>query len=161
MYFDLNEVEAAAKEGEDTFIEIPSEQPVPLELVDLLPEGAGTLVVWSKVDRLEEGRHAQDANSLRVEVEKELSRIFRYFLDGGIQIWVNDTRLLPHDPLFLMEGTFGDVVLRKHYRRKDVEPKFGVNDHYEPSKVIADEKLKFRGNQIRLRVTVYPPDGCA
>ena len=24
--------------------------------------------------------------SLRLEVEKELSRIFRYFLDGGIQI---------------------------------------------------------------------------
>ena len=104
VYFDLHEAEAAAKEGENTGIELPREQPVPLELVDLLPEGAGTLVVWSKVDRLEEGRHAQDANSLRLEVEKELSRIFRFFLDGGIYISVNDRRLLPHDPAILDGG---------------------------------------------------------
>ena len=158
VYFDLQEAESAAKKGENTGIDVPREQPVPLELVDLLPEGAGTLVVWSKVDRLEEGRHAQDANSLRLEVEKELSRIFRYFLDGGIQISVNDKRLLPHDPLFLMERTFGDMVLNRHYRRKDVEPRFGVYDHYEPSKAIADEKLRFAGSQVRLRVTVYPPE---
>ena len=57
-----------------------------------------------------------------------------------------------------MEETFGDMVLKKHYRRKDVEPKFGVKDHYEPSKIIADEKLRFGESQIRLRVTVYPPE---
>ena len=78
----------------------------------------------------------RDANSLRLEVEKELSRIFRYFLDGGIQISVNDKRLFPHDPLFMMEGTFGDLMLKKHYQRKDVDPKFDVKDHYEPSKVM-------------------------
>ncbi len=158
VYFDLHEAETAAQRGAEAGIEAPSTRPVPPELVDLLPEGSGTLVVWSKVDRLEEGRHAQDANSLRVEIEKELSRIFRYFLDGGIQILVNDTKLLSHDPLYLMEGTWGDVVLKKHYRRKDVEPAFDIKDHYEPSKLIADERLKFGGSQVRLRLTVYPPE---
>ena len=158
VYFDLPEAESAAAQGEDAGIDIPSQQSAPPELVDLLPDGAGTLVVWSKIDRLEEGRHAQDANSLRVDIEKELSRIFRYFLDGGIQIIVNDTRLLPHDPLFLMEGTWGDKVLKNHYRRKDVEPRFDVRDHYEPSKLIADEKLAFGGSHVRLRLTVYPPE---
>lgn len=158
VYFDLPEAELAAANGQDAGIEMPSMQTVPRELVDLLPNGVGTLVVWSKIDRLEEGRHAQDANSLRVEIEKELSRTFRYFLDGGIQISVNDRKLLPHDPLFLMEGTWGDQILRNHYRRKDVEPHFDVKNHYEPSKLIADEKLLFSGSQIRLRLTVAPPE---
>ncbi|MXZ77089.1 MAG: hypothetical protein F4Z06_02280 [Acidimicrobiia bacterium] len=158
VYFDLNEAEAAADSGKNAEIEAPNELAVPSELADLLPEGAGTLVVWSKVDRLEEGRHAQDVNSLRVEIEKELSRIFRYFLDGGIEISVNNRKLLPHDPLFMMRNTWGDAVLKKHYGRKDVEPKFDVQDHYEPSKVFADEKLRFGGSQIRLRLTVYPPE---
>ncbi|MCQ3812332.1 MAG: ATP-binding protein [Acidimicrobiia bacterium] len=157
VYFDLEEAEGAATKGEDTGIAPPIEKPIPPDVFELLPEGAGTLVIWSKVDRLEEGRHAQDADSLRVEVEKELSRIFRYFLDGGIDIYVNETRLLPHDPLFLMEGTWGDKTLKNHYQRKDVEPKFEVQDHYEPSKLVADESLKFGGNQILLRVTVHPP----
>ena len=156
VYFDLGEAEAAAEQGEDLGIDVPSARPVPPELADLLPEGAGTLVVWSKVDRLEEGRHAKDAGSLRIEVEKELSRIFRYFLGGGIEIFVNDTKLLPHDPLFLMEGTWGDVMLKKHYQRKDLDLEFDVKDHYEPSRVIADEKLNFGGSQVRLRLTVYP-----
>lgn len=158
VYFDLEEAEEAALQGKDIGIAPPSERSVPRDLIDLLPKDSGTLVVWSKVDRLEEGRHSQDADSLRIEIEKELSRIFRYFLDGGIHIIVNDTKLLPHDPLFLMEGTWGDLALTKYYRRKDVEPKFEIRDHYEPSKVIADEKLKFRGHQIRLRVTVCPPE---
>lgn len=158
VYFDLEETETATAKGEDTGIEPPNERPVPTELTDLLPEGAGTLVVWSKVDRLEEGRHAQDADSLRVEVEKELSRIFRYFLDGGIQIYVNDTKLLPHDPLFLMEDTWGDATLKKYYRRKDLELNFEVREHYQPSRLIADDRLRFRGNEIRLRVTVHPPE---
>lgn len=157
VYFDLNEAEDAAITGEDAGIEEPTQRPVPDELVERLPAGSGTLVVWSTVDRLEEGRHAQDANTLRVEIEKELSRMFRYFLDGGIAILVNDTELLPHDPLFLMEGTWADQVLSKHYRRKDIEPKFEPKDHYAPT-VIADEDLRFGGKEVRLRVTVYPPE---
>ena len=98
VYFDLEEAEAVAREGGTDGIERPSELPVPSELVNLLPEGSGTLVVWSKIDRLEEGRHSQDANSLRVEIEKELSRIFRYFLEGGIQIDVNDTKTVAARP---------------------------------------------------------------
>ena len=158
VYFDLPEAEAASAHGGETGIEGPRGRSVPSDLVDLLPEGAGTLVVWSKIDRLEEGRHAQDANSLRVGIEKDLSRIFRYFLDGGIQILVNNTRLLPHDPLFLMEGSWADKVLKNYYRQKDVEPRFKVKDHYGPSKMIADEKLLFGGHNIRLRVTVYPAE---
>lgn len=157
VYFDLKEAEDAAKAGQDAMIDPPTDRPVPDELRSLLPEGSGTLVVWSKVDRLEEGRYAEDANRLRVEIEKELSRIFRYFLDGGRHITVNVTRLLAHDPLYLMEGTWADQVLSKHYRRKDVDPPFEAKEHYEP-RVVADEPLMFSGSKVRLRVTVYPPE---
>ena len=155
VYFDLEEAEAAEAEGAEAGIDEPDSMPIPLELQDLLPVGSGTLVVWSKIDRLEEGRFAEDANTLRVDIEKELARMFRNFLDGGITIAVNDTALRPHDPLFLMEGTWADTVLAKYYRRKDVDPSFPVQDHYAPD-VVADERLKFRGSEIRLRVTVYP-----
>ncbi|MCO5996269.1 ATP-binding protein [Actinoallomurus rhizosphaericola] len=154
VYFDLEAAEQAA--GND-LIEPPKGTPVPQELDDLLPNGTGTLVVWSKIDRLEEGRHAEDANKLRIDIEKELSRMFRYFLDGGREISVNDTNLRAHDPLYLLEGTFADRELSRHYRRKDVEPKFDTKEHYDP-KLIADEPLTFAGGRVRLRVTVYPPE---
>lgn len=155
VYFDLEEAEAAEAAGADAGIEEPDTTPVPGELQDLLPGGSGTLVVWSKIDRLEEGRFAEDANTLRVDIEKELARMFRNFLDGGITITVNDTALRPHDPLFLMEGTWADTVLAKYYRRKDVDPSFPVQDHYAAT-LVADERLKFRGSEVRLRVSVYP-----
>ncbi len=158
VYFDLIEAEQASADGGEAGIDPPSEESVPDELRDLLPSGPGTLVVWSKVDRLEEGRYAEDANKLRVEIEKELSRTFRYFLDSGRVIWVNETRLLAHDPLFIMEETRADQILSRYYRRKDVEPKFEPKEHYAPAKIVADEPLPFAGSKVRLRVTVYPPE---
>ena len=113
--FDLERTIEEEARGEMPSIEPPAPDSVPESLIQLLPSGTGTLVVWSRVDRLEEGRHARDVNQLRVDIEKELSRIFRRFLEGGIQIWINETKLLPHDPLFLMERTWAtEVVLKDH-----------------------------------------------
>ncbi len=158
VYFDLEEIEAAADDGEELGISPPTANPVPDSLADQLPKDTGTLVVWSKIDRLEEGRHAQDANFLRIEVEKELSRIFRYFLDGGIKIKVNETQLLPHDPLFIMQETWGDRVLKKYYGRRGAEGQFSAKDHYEPCAVVSDERIRFARHEIRLRVTVHPKE---
>ena len=143
--FDLERTIEEEARGEMPTIEPPAPDPVPESLARLLPSGTGTVVVWSKVDRLEEGRHARDVNQLRVNVEKELSRIFRRFLEGGIQIWINDTKLLPHDPLFLMERTWAtEVVLKDH---KDVRAKV----------VTEREELPVDGAKAHLTVTVYPP----
>lgn len=155
VFFDLCETEGA--EATNATIAPPDDEPLPLDLVDLIPLHTGTLVVWSKIDRLEDGRHASDANGLRVEVQRELSRMFRQFLAGGISIQVNGTALLAHDPLFLTEQSWSDSVLSKHYRKKDTEPAFEPKQHY-PATVIADERLTFAGSHMRLRVTVYPPE---
>src|SRR5215475_11109363 len=86
---------------------------IPDDLHELFPSGTGTVVVWSKVYRLEEGQRAPDTNALRVEIVEELSRIFRYFLNDGIVISVNGKKLRPYDPLMLMERSWADFVLQK------------------------------------------------
>lgn len=165
VVFDLDDALEQEKAGEMVMIDEPDTAPVPKELGEMVPDGTGTIVVWSKVDRLEEGRRAPDANALRVEVEKELSRIFRYFLHGGIKISVNGTDLLPHDPLFLMNGTWADKVLTEQprgmfddgARTVQHQAKTGGLDHFG-AEILYDEPLKAGGSEAVLRVTLYPKE---
>lgn len=161
VYFDLDEALAQEKVGQTVGLEPPSTESVPSDLANLLPEDTGTLVVWSKVDRLEDGRLAPNFDQLRLEVEKELSRIFRYFINGGISIIVNEKKLLAHDPLFLMENTWGNEILTKHCHEAKSANKRGkeVLKHYQAT-LIADEQIPFSDGvgTARLRVTLYPPE---
>jgi hypothetical protein len=158
--FDLTEAEAREKDGGAVEIAVPDEQSLPEEFAQLLPESTGTLVLWSKIDRLEAGRLAPDANQLRVELEKELSRIFREFIRGGIMISVNGNQLLPHDPLFLMDQTWADNVLaeaRKKEAKETGDDARKVPTHFQ-AEIIADEAIKVGGTKARLRVTLYPKE---
>nr|MBF0129426.1 ATP-binding protein [Alphaproteobacteria bacterium] len=155
VFFDL--AKAMAEEGATgvfTGIEAPTLESVPADIAELAPSGSGTVVVWSDVDRLEDGRVAADFDSLLVDLKKELSRIFREFLDGGIGIEVNGTKLLPHDPLFLMHGTWAEKILLKEPRAKDGHP--SKDAPVTEAMVIADEEVKVKGSVARLRVTLYP-----
>lgn len=155
VYFDLDEALEAERNGRAVTLAPPVPGMPSQELQISLPKETGTVVVWSNVDRLEEGRTARDFNELRAELEKELSRIFRYFLDGGIKISVNGAPLIPHDPLVLMERSWTDHVLNKE--RKKEEGKRGSGDHF-PATVIGDELVKVGGFNARLRVTLYPKE---
>lgn len=171
--FDLDDAMADEAAGRDVGIDPPDSTPIPEDVRDILPSGTGTVVVWSKVERLEQGRWAADVNALRVDVEKELARMFRKFLEGGITIEVNGRKLQPHDPLFLMSGSWADARLHAYYNGKDgaelakdlgfrwPENKKGepeVPQHF-PARVIADEPVQVPGTKsdVRLVVTVYPP----
>src|ERR1043166_1644140 len=163
--FDLDEALEQEKAGEMVMIDEPDTAPVPQELTEFFPDGTGTVVLWSKVDRLEEGRRAPDANALRVEVEKELSRIFRYFLHGGIKISVNGNELLPHDPLFLMDETWADKVLTEQprgmfddgMRTAQRPPQREAFDHFG-AEILYDEPVKVGGSEAGLRGTLYPKE---
>lgn len=164
VVFDLEEAEEQEKRGEMVMINEPDSAPIPDDLAPILPEGTGTVVVWSKVDRLEEGRRAPDANQLRLEVERELSRIFRHFLHGGIKISVNDTDLLPHDPLFVMDGTWADKILTEQLNGEDDErrsasrrPDADSFDHFG-AELLYEEPVKVGGSEATLRVTLYPKE---
>lgn len=162
VYFDLDEAIQEERSGKAPGVEAPDVGPLPEDLKVQVPAGSGTIVIWSKVERLEEGRFAQNFDDLRVEVEKELSRIFRYFIAGGIRLSVNETLLLPHDPLFLMEGSWADKVLTEHL----VSDKRGSRDaqvasRHFPARLICDRQIPVPGTggqKVRLRVTLYPKE---
>lgn len=152
VHFDLDEALREEKEegSQQVGIDAPQSDEIPDDFSNLVPKGVGTLVVWSRVDRLEQGRVTATFDELLVDVQKELSRIFREYLDGGIKIEVNGKPLLPHDPLFLMKGTWAQEVLTRHLQK--TESKAGNH----PAQTFADETIKVRGAEVRLRVTLYP-----
>ena len=154
VYFDLDEaLEEERNGGRSAGIATPAETPISDDLKSLLPEEKGTLVLWSKVDRLEDGRMAPDYNGLVREVVKDLSRVFREYISGGIRIEVNGHVLLPHDPLFLMSDTWADTVLTKRIRKDD--PKSKVQ-HF-PAELIWEETMKVGESTVAVRLTLYPP----
>jgi hypothetical protein len=58
---------------------------------------SGTLVVWSRCDRLE----ARRISTVVRHITQPFGRMFRYFLWRGIKLTVNEEAIRPIDPLFL------------------------------------------------------------
>jgi hypothetical protein len=160
VYFDLDEALEAEKRGEEVGVDPPDQEPLPDRLVENLsipgPLEKGTVVVWSNVDRLEEGRLAASFEELRYEVEKELARIFRYFIVGGIKFFVNGRALLAHDPLFVMENTWADKLLTDTLPG-DKRPAKGGLQHF-PAKNIRTESIKIGDSRAEVRITLYPKE---
>jgi hypothetical protein len=104
------------------------------------PFTSGTLIVWSKVDRLEEGGRFGTALKERLqELTKYLARTFRQFIDKGLYLELNGSEVTLHDPLFLLDNP--RVVKR-----------FG------PLKatVLADDPIEIDGHEVRVSVTLLP-----
>jgi hypothetical protein len=102
-YIDLDEIH----NGTMAYIPEPVLAKVPADCEDLINKHHGTLVVWSKTDRLAErdSGGARQSSTVETELVNYTARTFRKFLDGGIQIYIDNTRVRPHDPLFLMKTT--------------------------------------------------------
>ena len=86
---------------------------------ELLSSKHGTLVVWSKCDRLDYKR----AKKLAQKLHSDLSRIFRYHLWKGKSLLVNGESVQPIDPLFLTAGR--NLTGAEHYGpplKYEVEP---------------------------------------
>lgn len=101
-FIDLKEIEAGRNA-----IPAPVQSEIPEDCIDLVGPDRGTLVVWSDADKLQERETggARQASNLEASLVTYISRTFRKFLDGGKQIFVNETAVLPHDPLFQMTST--------------------------------------------------------
>ena len=115
-FIDVDEIER----GKQTAIPGPDFGPPPADWLDLASPDTrnhrrGTLVVWSKPDRIR-----QRAETIFNQVEEEIGRIYRHFIDGGdVNIRMATFRLTsqgqlrldsinidkdvrPNDPLYLM-----------------------------------------------------------
>ncbi len=159
VYFDLDETLSKEDKGEDLDISYPIKKNIPDNVKKLISEmESGTIILWSRVDRLEEGRYTVHYNDLLQNVQKEFSRMFRYFIDGGIKISVNDRTLLAHDTLYLMKDTFQDKELKKYYLglTKDKKDK-KVKEHYE-AMMLEDKIILVDGLRVQLKVTLYPKE---
>lgn len=118
-YIDLEEVE----NGTQQFMPEPAPTPVDKEFTGLLPADTGTLVVWSKCDRLTEGEDGtiHNVGEVRNELMKWIARTYRSFIDGGLRIEVNGEAVHAFDPLFLMtiptfsEDPKAETVIDDHF----------------------------------------------
>lgn len=103
-YIDLDEIESGAL----TVIPLPKPADIPADCGSLVDgKHSGTLVIWSKTDRLQQrdSGGARSAETVRTDLVNYVARTFRKFLDSGINIQVNEAVIKPHDPLFLMTTT--------------------------------------------------------
>jgi hypothetical protein len=143
-FLDLDHIQS----GEQHFLEAESVDGFPAEYAHLMQddEGAevesGTLVVWSKVDRLEEGgRFGSSVDERIAELFKFLGRAYRKFIASGIRIVLNDRPVTLHDPLFLLPNPRAIEVLGPDAWRAEV---------------IASEKKEIDGQEFEITVTLLP-----
>jgi hypothetical protein len=87
-------------------IPAPEAASLPKDCEDLVGD-KGTLVIWSKTDRLEETESGggRRADTVKTDLVNYIARTFRKFLDNKISIMVDDQDVCPHDPLYLMTST--------------------------------------------------------
>lgn len=167
--FDLEQALEQEKKGETVAIEPPDTQPLPEDIMAHVPNTSGTIVIWSKVDRLEEGKKAPDAQALKADVQHELARMFRYFLNGGICITVDGKELLPHDPLYLMKETWADREIQKYYKRlrkrqvdkgksEESLPLPEEEKQHFPATKIRESVIEVGSSKCKLTVTLYPKE---
>ena len=93
-YLDVDEI------AEGGIAEVPEPKPVGLPAwVGKVQSQSGTLVVWTRCDRLDHRRVSTIARKLA----PPLGRIFRYYLWDGVTILINGTKVKSFDPLYLHE----------------------------------------------------------
>lgn len=102
---------------------------------------SGTLVVWSKIDRISDGgSYASSVEEKMQSVTKFLARAYRRFIDSGVRIELNGRHITLHDPLFLLDNPRVVEQFKQDLRGKVIE-----QDHFE-----------IGGHQVDVTVSLYP-----
>ena len=145
-HIDLDEIHA----GTMKYIPEPQEEELPEDCTNLVGD-KGTLVVWSKTDRLEETESGggRRADKVRTDLIQYIARTFRRFLDSGITIKLDGINVAPHDPLYLMSST-----------------RFHLNESSDPTAEIkVSEKFDFpipsnpnKTSKVEVTLTLLPKE---
>jgi hypothetical protein len=92
---------------------------------------SGTLVVWRKIDRLQQGgRFGTSVNERVQDLKKFLARAYRRFIDKGLRIEFDNTEILLHDPLFLLDNPRLDKLFKPPIRADIIEgDEFDIDGH--------------------------------
>ncbi|MFB9326981.1 ATP-binding protein [Paenibacillus aurantiacus] len=102
----------------------------------------GTLIVWSDVDRLENGgKYGNSIQEHLNELTKFLARAYRKFINAGITIELNGKVVELYDPLFLLES---DRI------KKMFEP-----DSWQAT-LMDESEIDIDGHIVNVKVSLYP-----
>lgn len=123
---------------------------------------SGTLVVWSKVDRLTDGGKYGSAITERLgELTKFIARAYRIFINNnGFYIELNGNHITLHDPLFLLKNprvikNFGQDLRANTIDEGDIE----IDGHKVHVKVILCPKefrlIKGQGGREKNPITKH------
>jgi hypothetical protein len=145
-YLDLDMIAS----GKQTNIEAHVAEGYPPEYHDLMqhpekdkPFESGTLVVWSKVDRLIDGGKYGSAIEERIQaLTKFLARAYRKYLDKGFYIELDRSQITPYDPLFLLENP-------------RVTKNFGSDLR---AKILDEGDISIDEHKVHVTVTLYPEE---
>lgn len=102
-YLDVDEIAA----GKMRSVPNPVRKGLPEWASKHVKKKPGTLVVWDQCDRLDNRK----ASTIAAKLATPLGRRFRHFIWEGIRIWVNNERVIAVDPLFLQNGSNGDMAV--------------------------------------------------
>jgi len=90
-YLDVDEI------ADGSMVEVPPPQRGAYPFDDEKYAQSGTIVVWTRCDRLEQRR----VSTLERKLAAAIGRRFRYFLWTGVNISINGQAIRPIDPLYL------------------------------------------------------------
>lgn len=153
-YFDLDRI----KSGEQEYLEGEVIDTFPSDYGHLMLDDkgreyqSGTLVVWSKVDRLEEGGKFGTSVDERIsELLKYLGRTYRKYLAGGLFIMLNGREVTLHDPLFLLKNPRFEKIREKMSNGNE-----GLTEDDWEARMIDTAHIDIDGHEIEITVTLLP-----
>ncbi|SFC60119.1 ATP-binding protein [Streptomyces aidingensis] len=145
-YIDLQEIKA----GRQHFITSTTVEDWPVNGRTLMldrkgnPFSSGTLVVFGKIDRLENGRTYDTSLQAKIsELRRFIARAYRKFIDAGRVFELEGRTISLHDPLFLMDNP---RIINK-YKPLDVR---GV--------LVQEGDVEVDGHKVRVTVTLVPKE---
>lgn len=149
-YLDLAEI-SDGKQKVIRAVEVPG---WPEEYVDMMqdakgePFESGTLVLWQHIDRLSSGgTYGASLDAKLADLRKFIARVYRQFLDQGLQIELAGKQVTLHDPLFLLDNP---RINDRYGKRKDLTPE------QLKGKVIEETDLTIDGHNVHVTVTIVP-----
>ncbi|WP_099335657.1 ATP-binding protein [Clostridium cadaveris] len=102
---------------------------------------SGTLLVWSKIDRLKEGGSFGNSNKQKIsELRDFIARSYRKFIDQGLTIELNDKNVELFDPTFQLDSARTNKILETD----------------EKGIVIEEGEISIDNKLVEYRVTVAP-----
>ncbi|MEY8735573.1 ATP-binding protein [Peribacillus frigoritolerans] len=109
---------------------------------DGAPFESGTLIVWSKIDRLmNEGKYGNSVSESLQDLTKFLARAYRKFIDKGLVIQLDDKIMDLYDPLMLLDSPRISKL---------------VGEKNLPADVIDESVIEIDGEDVTITISLLP-----